>query len=625
MEKKSLNAVLNTAKKMFLYHPPQQTKPFVLDEVEEPDSPVAVSTQSSTILANEKNRLEALLRYGKRLSVFCEEVMQELHSKTFSKNKESIKKNLALLEKQWAELSPILLAYKTLDNSGEDNISVNLIENKKNLEKIYKLPLNKDVVIRSFSIQANQSVQAMLVFIDGLSDKKVIHQSVLEPLFYMQNSRKDLSAQSLYTAIETALPNSKVEKIADFSAAQEGVNQGDIVLFIDGFAEALLIETKGWEKRMVGRTLTEQSVHGAQHSFTETLRINTALIRTMLHSSDLVTEMHTVGVRGKNHCAIMYVHSIANCELVEEVRRRIKSIVTDIVVDSGVLDQFITDHPSIPFPQSLSTERPDRIAVHLVEGRVAILMDGSPFVNIVPVDLFSLFHVSDDFNMNLWYGSFIRIIRITGGLIACLMPGMYLAISTYHPEAIPTDLLLSIAGARSKVPFPTLFEIIMLDIAIELVREGGIRMPGILGPTIGIVGALILGQAAVAANLVSQIVVIIVSVSGLASFAIPEYRLASTLRILRFVFVTIALFSGLAGIAAGILLLLAVLSSMKSFGMPYLSPLAPKSKSGPDIISRKLVYQQEHRPDDLNTRDNIRQPPISRLWTRQKPVGGAKK
>jgi spore germination protein KA len=422
--------------------------------------------------------------------------------------------------------------------------------------------------------------------------------------------------------MEECLPSGQASRIGSFKEVQQAINTGDAVVFFDGSGEAVAVETKGYEHRSIGNPTTEQSVRGSQNAFTEVLRVNTALIRTMLHASDLITEMIPIGARGHSNCAVMYIKSIANEELVEEVKRRVNSISTDIITDSGVLEHFIEDFPKNPFPQTLSTERPDRVAIHLSEGRVAIFIDGSPFGHILPVSFFTLMHSSDDFSLNMYYTNLLRLVRWFGALLSLLLPGLYLAISTFHQEAIPTELLLSIAAARAQVPFPTVVEILFMEFSFELIREGGLRIPGILGSTIGIVGALILGQTAVAAKIVSPIMVIVIALTGLASYSIPDYRLASAFRLSRFIFVLLAMSMGLIGVACGFLLFIAMLCSLKSFGMPYMAPLAPRTVNGGDTIFRSTAYQQRRRPDALNTKDEIRQKHTSRTWIIDSSKGG---
>jgi spore germination protein KA len=286
--------------------------------------------------------------------------------------------------------------------------------------------------------------------------------------------------------------------------------------------------------------------------------------------------------------------------------------------------QFIEDYPNILFPQTLSTERPDRTAAHLAEGRVALILEGNPFAQILPIDFFSCFHSAEDYSMKPGIANITRIFRLFGALISTVLPSLYIALSYFHPAAIPTELLLAIAGSRDHVPFPAVFEVLMMEVAYELIREAGIRIPGLLGTTIGIVGAIILGQAAVAARIVSPITVVLVAVTGLASFTIPEYRMAAALRVLRLILVIFSWTLGLVGLAIFILGITVLLCHIKSFGMPYMSPIAPRSIANYDLVIRGQVFSMEQRPDELNTKDDQRQPTVSRTWKLEFPKKGDK-
>jgi len=622
MGKNAINKTCTAIKELLVYQPSDRPDLFVLDETKEDrkkrdwDSPPPSFSESL-------QQFEVMVIYARRLAIFMEKCIAVLNNGQWSDKAEQLKAEYTGLEKQQAEIGNILVNDNSSNNISELAISTSLEENQKIIETIYQLPINKDIVLRKLIISDQPKMKAMLVFMDGLADKKIVNMTVLQPLMLMRNGQQKLDADDwVGNIIEQCLPNGQASRVGSFKEVQQGINTGDALLFFDGIHEAVSIETKGFEHRGVDRPATEQSVRGSQNAFTEVLRVNTALIRSMLHSSDLITEMIPVGKRGHSNCAVMYLASVANRELVAEVRRRIKGINTDLIIDSGILEHLIIDFPQNPFPQSLSTERPDRVVVHLAEGRVAILVDGSPFGHIVPVSLFTLMHSADDFSMHFYYSNFLRIIRWIGGFISVFLPAIYLAISTFHPEAIPTELLLSITAARAQVPFPTIFEILLMELAFELIREGGLRIPGILGSTLGIVGAIILGQAAVTAKIVSPIMVIVIAVTGLASYSIPEYRLASTFRVFRLVFVFLTLAMGLVGMACGFFVITAILVSMKSFGMPYLAPVAPKTTPGGDVILRKPIYMQKRRPDELNPQDAIRQGDVSRPWTEEIPTGG---
>lgn len=609
----------HAVKKILGYHPPTVPDSFVLDENYPFDS-VSGPEKPESDIHQPLETLMITLRYAHRLENFLAKLSEILSAGRWAEESKTIQQELSALEKQFSQLTPLLVSYDLAkDDSGPRQLSTSIEENNKTLSAIYRVPYNKDIVIRKLQISGNPPVKALAVFIDGLIDSRNLNLSVLQPLMLFDGTRELYESNLAERIINECLPSNQVKRGKTFAEVEEAVNSGDTALIFDGIEEAVLVSTKGWEHRGVDHPLTEQTVRGAQAAFSENLRVNTGLIRSMLRSSDLVTEMIKVGTRSQLNCAIMYIDSIANPTLVAEVRRRIQGIETDYLGESGELIQFIEDFPNIPFPQSLSTERPDRVVTHLVEGRIALILEGNPFVHIIPVSFFTFFHSAEDFSIKSGVGNFIRVLRLFGALIATVLPALYLAISYFHQEAVPTELLLAIAGSRENVPFPAWFEILVMEISFELIREAGVRIPGILGSTIGIVGAIILGQAAVSAHIVSPIIVVIIAITGLASFTIPEYRMSSAMRITRFILLLSAAVMGLVGLATVLLWIAVLFCRMKSFGVPYMAPIAPKTNAGYDVVLRGPVFKQEIRPDELNTKDKRRQPFISRLWKVGKP------
>jgi spore germination protein KA len=526
-----------------------------------------------------------------------------------------------IIEKINREIGTVRLSYDTSSDPISRVISVSLEENTRLLNTLYGSPENKDLVLRSFTIPGQKAKKCLLAYIDGLIDKKVIDTAILLPLMAFGHSSPDPAQENIaHTIANEYLPSNQAQVVSTINEVVQGVNGGDTALFIDGVSEAIMLDTRGMEHRTVGPPKLEQTVRGSQAAFVEVLRVNTGLIRGILQTSDLITEIIEVGNRVPVKCAVMYMKSLANDQLVQEVRRRIKGISVDFIPNLGTLEQFIEDHPSILFPQTLSTERPDRTAANIMEGRVAIIVDGAPFANIVPINFFAFFQTVEEFALKPPAGTFVRMLRLSGTLISIILPSVYLAISYFHQEALPTDMLMAIAGARERVPFPAIVEIILMEFSFELIREASIRVPGVLGSTIGIVGAIILGQAAVTANLVSPIMVVIIAITGLASYTIPDYRLAFALRLTRFGFLLLANFFGLVGVAAGMLLSTVMLCSMKSFGVPFMTPIAPKTIAGFDVVVKGPAFRQERRPDELNTKDVYRQSHISRKWINEQPV-----
>ena len=619
----SLAKLYRSVKRLVVYEPPKIAKPFVLGE-KRYDGQDDQEPASSAALANEQQKLNDYLAQARRLAAMMEEAKAALAaSPVDSEALARVAKEMAVSARRQEELAPMLLAYTSRLDAADRLVSASLEENRKIIDSLYHSDINKDILIRDFSLPGNPGVPAMLVFLDGMIDKQIIDLAILQPLMLLSTIRQGKAgAELLATLAENYLPTNQASVVATYKDVMDGVNGGDTVLFIDGSNQALVLATKGYQQRGVERPQIEQSVRGAQAAFSEGLRTNTGLIRTILSSSDLVTEIIMIGDRAPKKCAVMYLKNLANPELVAEVKRRLGSIRTDYALNLGVVEQFIEDQPANPFPQSLSTERPDLTAAALLEGRVVLLYEGVPFAHVLPVSFFTFFHSIEDFTMSPVIANFTRLLRMTGALISVVLPSVYMALSYFHPEALPTELVLAIAGAREKVPFPTMFELAIMELAFEFIREAGLRIPGMLGSTIGIVGAIILGQAAVTANLVSPVMVVVVAFTGLASFTIPDYRMASTLRVIRFGFMLAAVSFGLVGVSFALLLTAAVLCGMKSFGVPYLAPVAPKTMSGLDVVIRGPVFRQENRSDALNTMDSSRQPEIARPWIMKKKSGG---
>jgi len=602
-------------KKLLVFRPPQTPPLFVLEEAEK------TGEKPPDLLDAAVRQHDALLRYARRVAAVLEKARRALAESGQTEGLAALKAELEELEKQQKDLSPLPASYDAAQGPPAQAVSASLEENKLALEYLYNLPVNQDLIIRSVTIPAAPPAKALLAFIEGLVDKQTVSLAALESLMLFGEKERELDkGYALQQLISRRLPSIHTKLVRSLYDVATLLNLGYTAVFVAGATEAVLIETIGQEHRPVDRPAVEQSVRGSQSAFTETLRVNTGLVRSILRTNDLTTEIVTVGTRSNTPCALMYLKSIINPSLVQEAKRRIAGIKTDAVFESGTLQLFIEDHPMIPFPQALSTERPDRVAAALTEGRLAILIDGSPFAVVVPVNLFTLFHTSEDFAYSWLAGSFGRLLRLLGATLTTMLPSLYIAISYFHQEALPTDLILAIGGARERVPFPSILEIAAMEFAFELLREAGVRIPGMLGSTIGIVGAIILGQAAVSASIVSPITVVVIAVTGLASFAIPDYSLAFAIRLTRFVFEALAAMLGLVGVATGLIVMTVILCGMKSLGAPYLAPIAPRTTAGYDIVLRGPVYAQELRPDELSPQDVRRQASVSEQWTREKPA-----
>lgn len=495
-------------------------------------------------------------------------------------------------------------------------IQYDLSGNRKILEKTFHMPKNADVVVRTFKVGGSPQIEAFAVFMDGLADKIIINNHILEPLMILSSFDASASETVIMNWIkETLLPGNQVMEIKTWKDATENILAGSTVIFFEGMAIGLSVETKGWEHRTVGISQTEAVVRGPHDAFTENFRANTGLVRARLRSTRLITEMRQLGELASTDIAIMYIDGLANPRLIAEVKKRLKSIKIDYMPDSGLLEQFMEDDPISVFPKFLSTERPDRVAFGLTEGQVAIFVGQSPYAILAPVLFWSLLHTSEDAYLRWPFGTFVRSIRMISVIIGLLFPALYISVANYHPEMIPTDLMLAVAASRERVPFPVVFEILVMEFSLELIREAGIRIPSVIGPTIGIVGALILGQAAVAAGIISPLLIIVVAVTALASFTMPNYNLSFSIRVLRFGFILAAAFFGFYGVALAVMVLIMHAVSIRSFGVPILSPIAPWQRSSPDVIARGKVFTMETRPAAFGSQDTKRQEDITRPWS----------
>lgn len=494
-------------------------------------------------------------------------------------------------------------------------IQPDLASNRLILDRLFYLPKNADVVVRDFRVGGKHTVQAIAVFMDGLADKMVINNHILEPLMLLSSLETTVPQTTLVDWIKDALvPGNQVMEYNTWKEATENILAGSTVVFLEGVSKVLAVETKGWEHRTVSQSTTESVVRGPHDAFTESFRANTGLVRARLRSVRLVTEMMQVGELASTDVAVMYIDGVANPQLIAEVKRRIQAIKVDYLADSGMLEQYLEDKPRAFLPQFLSTERPDRVAYGLNEGQVAIFLGQSPFAILCPVMFWSLLQTSEDAYLRWPYGSFIRGIRFISFVLGLILPALYIAVTNFHPEMIPTDLMLAIAASRERVPFPVIVEVLVMEFAIELIREAGIRIPTVIGPTIGIVGALILGQAAVAAGIISPLLIIVVAVTALCSFTMPNYNLSFSIRILRFGFIAAAAMFGFYGIILAWMLLIMHMVTLRSFGVPIMAPIAPRRKSGPDALLRGPVFKMEERPQTYWPLRPQRQKPITRPW-----------
>jgi len=524
--------------------------------------------------------------------------------------------SLDIFEKE--ELEGSFIGCTVNDDILNNNVSKDIGLNKKIMMTTYAMPKNSDLLHREFNITVkDKTLKAFLVYIDGMTDRAVISNNILQPLMLLSNLEIKEEVKDIGEFIfNRLLPFNSIKTVKDYKEVISNVNYGGCAIFVEGVEYAFMADTKFWDHRGINAPKSETVIRGPQEAFNEQIRANTALLRKILKDKDLMIQNVTIGKRSNTPCAVMYIKDIANDSLVREVLKRVKSIKVDYIFDSGELEQFLEDRTFLSAPQIFATERPDKVAMMLSQGNVAVALDGSPFVLVMPATITEFMHTTEDTNIRFPYVNFVRIIRMIGIAIALLLPGLYIAITNFHQEMIPTNLLFAIEAARENVPFPSVIEILVMELSFELIREAGIRVPGAIGSTIGIVGGLILGQAAVTANLVSPIMIIVVAITALGSFSVPSFSMSFSIRIMRFLYILLGAVAGFLGIALGLIVNSMLLASSKSFGVPFLVPFGPVTKGKyADKLTRKPIWKQEQRPDYLNPKDIKSQPKVSRGWT----------
>ncbi|OLO39186.1 spore germination protein [Alkalihalophilus pseudofirmus] len=466
-----------------------------------------------------------------------------------------------------------------------------------------------DVVQRDFLI--GRKIKATLFYIDGLVDENGIESKVIKPLIYFSNEGvENLKGDAFLDFLEQEVTNFiELSVETTYDDAILPLMSGETLLVIDGIPKFILFETRQFNQRSIEEPESEIVVRGPRDGFNEVLHTNVMLLRRRIRDPNLTVQFGHLGRRSKRDFALVYLKGVTNEELVEEMRYRIACIDIDDVAETGDLEQLLEDNVLSPFPQLLRTERPDKTSAQLLNGKVVVIIDGTPFVLIAPLTFEEYFKSPED-NYDRWHiGTFVRILRYIGAFIAMFLPALYIAMVSYHQGMIPTTLALSIAGSREGVPFPAFIEALLMEFTIELLREAGVRLPRPVGQTIGIVGGLVIGDAAVRAGIVSPIMVIVVALTAIASFALPAYNISITFRILRFgVMIAAALF-GLFGIVISYILINIHLVGLRSFGSYYTSPFAPYEFSNwLDLVLRAPMSLQKTRkaePSKLDTKKQV--------------------
>ena len=493
----------------------------------------------------------------------------------------------------------------------DTKISAALPQNKDAINHIFSTDINFDFVIRDFKVRfRDKYADAFLIFYDGLTNAELVNRDIMAPLMSIGAvDTTDFSSleECVYECMLSQAPNSKKYDMQD---VVDLVGFGNCAVFVDGCTCCFVADVKGWSKRGVDRPVTEAVLSGPQEAFCETIMANIALVRKILKDPKLIAEKIPVGTRSKTPCALMYIDGITNPRLVEEARHRLLSIDTQYIFSSADVEMMIEDSTLFPLPQLLKTERPDRAAAQLCDGKVLIVVQGSPFVLILPASLKDLAEASEDNYVRVAEANFMRFVRLVGCFLALFLPGIFLSIVLYHHESIPTDLLFAIEASREQMPFPTVIELLIMILSFELIKEAAVRVPDPVGSTLGIVGGLILGQSAVSAGIASPLLIIIVSIAALGSFTAPSISVSRAISLIQLLFVILGYLAGFLGIAVGVFCLFCYMSRESSFGVSYLAPSS--TSENPFFIVP--IWMRELRPKSLFSLQLKKQPHISRKW-----------
>ncbi|URN94054.1 MAG: spore germination protein [Candidatus Pristimantibacillus lignocellulolyticus] len=541
----------------------------------------------------------SLISFIPSFSVFFQALMMLLIPQTFFFVTKVYRERVRIFEKNSQN-------HQTNENNSDENQDVPKIaghlDNDLELLKV-KIGHNSDVHFRDFNIKLLNR-KATLIFVEGMQQSDFINKHILNPLMiegYSQNIPYQVNIAKYVK--EHLLPVIHVNEMDNIHTLSRMILYGYTGLLIDGMSTALLVGIPDAPSRSIEEPVSDALIRGPRVGFTEVLSENTALLRRHGLNDNLVINADYVGNKSQKTMVMAYMKDIANDELVSEIKDRITKLDFDYFAESGYVEQLMEDNIFSPFQQFQNTERPDKVIAALLEGRVAILLDGTPFALIAPASFMMLFQSPEDYYQRWISGTFTRILRIGVAFLSLFAPALYISFISFNPGLIPTQLAMSIIESRQGVPFSSILEVLILEISIEILRESGIRLPKPIGPAMGIVGGLVVGEAAVRAGLVTPFLVIVVALTAISSFTIPEYSLGISIRLLRFVAMFFAAILGLYGTIIFFLLLSTHLIHLRSFGLPYLSPIAPlQAGDNKDVLLRSPFKFMRDRPKSLKTK-----------------------
>ncbi|MTV50183.1 spore germination protein [Heliobacillus mobilis] len=482
------------------------------------------------------------------------------------------------------------------------------------LKGTFRAKRNPDFIIRLLTASWGRIT---LAFYESVTNSELMQESVIGPLLEYAGSVEDITPQRLADALTYC---HVIETISSFEDAVKNIVMGMSLIHIEGFDWAIVVDLRQQQSRGIGTPRIETVVPGPYDAFVEAAQKNLSLLRMRLAVPGFMAESLPSGRRSRGPLYLLYIDGLTNPKLVWEMRRRLKSIDVDMIYNIGMIEQYVQDRPISLFSQMLLTERPDRTVAFLLEGSVAVMLEGSPLVLIAPVNFWSQLHSPEDIYFRWPFGTLARFVRLIGLFISLFLPALYVAMVSFHPEMIPTELMLSIASARERVPFPSFVAVFFLELAFEFIREATLRVPKVIGATIGIVGAIIIGQAVVEAGIVSPVMIIVMAITVLAGYSMPQYSLTFSLRIVRLINLLLGSIFGFYGVLLGLVALIRHAVGLRSLGMPFLTPVAPLEKRFLTPFFRKPPFKEEKRPGYTRPLDTFKAKKVTRPWDASVPL-----
>lgn len=491
------------------------------------------------------------------------------------------------------------------------SISPSIQENRRRMDAALHRDINPDMHVRHFCVFGKD---ASLYFTEGVCSDDALQHYILAPMTALRNAP---APDDIETELRRTVHGASVESVATIEDAVLQTLKGNVLVFVDGMGNAQQFDVRTFVRRGISPPKTEQVVLGPHQGFNESLRDCITLIRRILPTPDLIGEMRSIGEKYPVGMCVMYLMGVADEASLNRVRARLDGISVDHVLSIGALQQLIEDRPYALLPQCILTERPDRVASMLLEGQIVLLLDGSSQALVLPASIWHLIHTPDDTSARFQYGTFMRLIRLMGLLCALLLPGLFVAFVTFHPEALPVTLLTSILESQASVPFSIPLETLVMLIMFSLIGEASTRVPAIVGGTLGTVSGLILGTAAVDAHLVHPLLLIVVAVASLGSYAVPDYSLGIALRIGQLLMVLAGSIFGVYGMVLFMAAGTVRLCSLTSLGSPFAAPYAPERAHNPDGVTRGPLMRQRWRTWLSALHDRQRTKGSMRRWDRR--------